>query len=41
MHGGSFDIPTGAAVGAPCVTPLAVYPVAVEGGEVKVGVAEA
>lgn len=40
MHGGSFDIPTGAAVGPPCVTPLAVYPVKVEGGEVMVGVAE-
>jgi nitrite reductase/ring-hydroxylating ferredoxin subunit len=38
MHGGVFEIATGRAIGEPCVTPLAVYPVRVEGDEVYVGV---
>lgn len=37
MHNGKFDIPSGAATGAPCVAPLETYPVTVEAGEVRVG----
>jgi nitrite reductase/ring-hydroxylating ferredoxin subunit len=33
-HGGAFDIRTGAAVGAPCVTPVAVYPTGLRDGMV-------
>lgn len=34
MHGGSFNVRTGAPMSFPCVTPLATYPVVVEDGRV-------
>ena len=37
MHGGTFDIASGKPVGAPCTTPLATYPVRVEGGTISIG----
>jgi len=37
MHGGSFEIATGKPVAEPCVTPLATYPVRVEGDTISVG----
>jgi len=37
MHGGMFDIASGKPVGAPCTTPLATYPVRVEGGTISIG----
>lgn len=40
MHGGTFEIATGAAKGAPCTTPLISYPVKVEGDQVLVGIAD-
>jgi nitrite reductase/ring-hydroxylating ferredoxin subunit len=40
MHGGTFDIPSGKAVGQPCVTALATYPVKVEGDTISVGLGE-
>jgi nitrite reductase/ring-hydroxylating ferredoxin subunit/predicted RNA-binding Zn-ribbon protein involved in translation (DUF1610 family) len=40
MHGGTFEIATGKAVGAPCVTPLATYPVRVEGDQLLIGLAD-
>lgn len=36
LHGGRFDLGTGAALGAPAEEDLAVYPVRVEGGAVEV-----
>ena len=38
MHGGSYEIATGKPAGEPCVTPIAVYPIRVEGDDVCVGV---
>lgn len=40
MHGGTFDIPTGKAVGQPCATALETYPVKVDAGVVSVGLRE-
>ena len=40
MHGGSFDIASGAAMRAPCSIPLETYPVAIEDGEVRIGLQE-
>lgn len=40
MHGGTFEIATGKPVGPPCTTPLASYPVRVEGDTVSVGLSE-
>lgn len=37
MHMGRFDIPTGAAKGAPVCINLATYPVRIENGEVLIG----
>ena len=37
MHGGTFDIPSGKATGAPCTTPLATYPVRVDGDTIAIG----
>jgi len=37
MHGGTFEIATGKAVGAPCTVPLATYPVRVEGETISIG----
>ena len=37
MHGGTFDIASGKAVGAPCTIPLATYPVRVEGDTISIG----
>jgi 3-hydroxyanthranilate 3,4-dioxygenase len=37
MHGGTFEIATGKAVGAPCAVPLATYPVRVEGETISIG----
>lgn len=37
MHGGTFDIASGNAVGQPCVTPLATYAVRVEDDGVSIG----
>jgi nitrite reductase/ring-hydroxylating ferredoxin subunit len=37
MHGGTFDIASGRAVGQPCVTPLATYAVRVEGESISIG----
>lgn len=34
LHGGCFDIRTGAAVSPPCEVDIAVYPVTIEGGVV-------
>lgn len=36
LHGGAFDVRTGAAVQAPCFTPLRTYKVVVRDGEVLV-----
>jgi nitrite reductase/ring-hydroxylating ferredoxin subunit/mannose-6-phosphate isomerase-like protein (cupin superfamily) len=38
MHGGTFDIPTGKAVGDPCTVDLKTYAVKVEGNQIYVGV---
>ncbi|MGE3936280.1 MAG: Rieske 2Fe-2S domain-containing protein [Rhodospirillaceae bacterium] len=38
MHGGTFDIPTGKAVGAPCTIDLKTYKVKVEGDRILVAV---
>lgn len=40
MHGGIFEIATGKAVGAPCTTPLATYPVRIEGDSVAIGLSD-
>lgn len=37
MHGGTFEIVSGKAVGEPCATPLTTYPVKVEGDSISVG----
>jgi 3-hydroxyanthranilate 3,4-dioxygenase len=37
MHGGTFDIASGKPTGAPCTTPLASYPVRVEGDVIAIG----
>ncbi|HEY1504887.1 MAG TPA: Rieske 2Fe-2S domain-containing protein [Stellaceae bacterium] len=37
MHGGTFEIATGKAVGAPCTVPLATYPLRVEGETISIG----
>jgi nitrite reductase/ring-hydroxylating ferredoxin subunit len=37
MHGGTFEIATGKPVGPPCTSPLATYPVRVEGDTVSIG----
>lgn len=37
MHGGTFDIASGKPTGAPCTTPLATYPVRVEGETISIG----
>jgi nitrite reductase/ring-hydroxylating ferredoxin subunit len=34
MHGGSFDVRTGEAVGAPCTVDLTVFPTKIENDEV-------
>lgn len=39
-HGGAFDIRTGAAVGAPCVTPVAVHAPSIRDGLVWVELAQ-
>ena len=39
MHGGTFEIATGKAVGEPCVSALATYPVKVAGGFIAIGIA--
>ena len=39
-HGGKFDIRTGEALGPPCVEPLKVYPVSVEGSTLFITVGE-
>lgn len=41
MHGGTFEIRTGKAVGAPCTIDLQVLPVKVEGDQVLVGLSVA
>ena len=38
LHGGCFDIRTGAAVGPPCTEGLATYPVRLDGDDVLVGI---
>jgi len=40
LHEGTFDIRTGAAVGAPCKRALKCYPVRVEGDAVQIGIAD-
>jgi nitrite reductase/ring-hydroxylating ferredoxin subunit len=40
LHGGSFDCRTGAAIGAPAVTPLVTYAVRVSGEHVEIAVGE-
>ena len=37
MHGGTFEVASGKAVGQPCATPLATYPVRVDGASISVG----
>lgn len=39
-HGAEFDIRTGAPLCLPATQPIVVYPVRVEGGEIRVGVRE-
>jgi|SRR5579862_1690398 len=41
MHGGTFDIASGKAVGQPCVTALTIYPVSVDGDAISIGLSEA
>jgi naphthalene 1,2-dioxygenase system ferredoxin subunit len=36
LHAGRFDIKTGAATAPPCVDPIKIYPVRVEGDEIQV-----
>ncbi len=36
LHHGSFDIRTGAPVALPCIKPIRVYPVKIEGADVLV-----
>lgn len=38
VHGGRFDITTGAPIKAPCTTPIKVYPATVEGDDVHIAV---
>jgi nitrite reductase/ring-hydroxylating ferredoxin subunit len=38
MHGGMFDITSGAPTGAPCTTALATYPVRVDGDTLAIGI---
>lgn len=38
MHGGTFDIASGKPTGAPCTTPLATYPVRVDGNTIAIGI---
>jgi 3-hydroxyanthranilate 3,4-dioxygenase len=38
MHGGTFDIVSGKPTGAPCTTPIATYPVRVDGDAISIGV---
>jgi nitrite reductase/ring-hydroxylating ferredoxin subunit len=40
MHGGTFEIRSGKAVGEPCVTALATYPVKVEGETISIGLSD-
>jgi nitrite reductase/ring-hydroxylating ferredoxin subunit len=40
MHGGSFDIPSGKAMGQPCVTALGTYVVKVDGTTISIGLGE-
>jgi nitrite reductase/ring-hydroxylating ferredoxin subunit len=40
MHGGTFEIRSGKAVGEPCVTALATYPVKVEDETISIGVSD-
>jgi len=40
LHGGSFDVRTGAPTAAPVVTPLGTYPVRVQGGEIFVAITD-
>ncbi|HWE75403.1 MAG TPA: Rieske 2Fe-2S domain-containing protein [Stellaceae bacterium] len=41
MHGGTFDIASGKPTGAPCTTPLATYPVHVDGDTIAIGLGDA
>jgi nitrite reductase/ring-hydroxylating ferredoxin subunit len=38
LHGASFDVRTGAVLGAPAVQPLATYPVRIREGHIEVDV---
>ncbi|MCF6755790.1 non-heme iron oxygenase ferredoxin subunit [Pseudomonas stutzeri] len=38
-HGGTFDVRTGEALSFPCVLPIKVYPVTVEGGKLYLDLA--
>jgi naphthalene 1,2-dioxygenase ferredoxin component len=40
LHGGSFDVRTGAAVRAPCTAPVAVYATKIESGRVYVRIGD-
>jgi nitrite reductase/ring-hydroxylating ferredoxin subunit len=40
MHGGTFDIPSGNAMGQPCVTALGTYPVKIDGTTISIGLSE-
>ena len=40
LHFGSFDVRTGAVVGAPCTRPLRTYPVRISGGAVWLDLGE-
>jgi 3-phenylpropionate/trans-cinnamate dioxygenase ferredoxin subunit len=40
LHGSRFDLRTGAPIGLPATTPVATYPVRVEGDDVLVAVKE-
>ena len=38
LHGGAYDVRTGGVLAAPCLAPLAIYPVRVADGRIEVGV---
>ena len=40
LHGGSFDVRTGAAVRAPCIEPVAVFATKIENGRVYVSIVD-
>jgi nitrite reductase/ring-hydroxylating ferredoxin subunit len=40
MHGGTFEIATGKAMGEPCAMPLVTYPVTVDGDRISIGLSD-